>query len=92
MKKIVGCALAVTFALAGLGMAAEMEGKIQTIDKDSMELVLDDGTTLICDDSTNIMMGGKSAKLEDLKEGAKVKANYEEKDGKNVVATLEVNE
>ena len=92
MKKIVGCALAVTFALAGLAMAAEMEGKIQTIDKDSMELVLDDGTTLICDDSTNIMMGGKSAKLEDLKEGAKVKANYEEKDGKNVVTMLELSE
>jgi len=92
MKKIVACALALTFALAGIVMAAEMEGSIQSIDTSSNQLVLDNGTTLVCDDSTNIMMDGKSAKLEDLKEGAKVKANYEEKDGKNVVTMLELSE
>ena len=92
MKKIVAFALAVTFALVGVAMAADMEGKIQSIDTSSKELVLDNGTTLVCDDSTNIMMDGKSAKLEDLKEGTKVKANYEEKDGKNVVTMLELSE
>jgi Cu/Ag efflux protein CusF len=35
---------------------------------------------------------GKEGKLEDLKEGTKVKASFEEKDGKNVAQKLEVNE
>jgi Cu/Ag efflux protein CusF len=92
MKKIAALALAVTFAFVGIAMAAEMEGKIQSIDTASKELVLDNGAKLVCDDSTNIMMEGKSAKLEDLKEGSKVKASYEEKDGKNVAAMVEVTE
>ena len=92
MKKIVVLALAVTFALVGIATAAEMQGKIQSIDTSSKEVVLDNGATLVCDDSTSITMDGKSAKLEDLKEGARVKANYEEKDGKNMVAMLEVSE
>ena len=92
MKKIAALVLVATFVFVGMAMAAEMEGKIQSIDTASKEIVLDDGTKLVCDDSTNIMMEGKGAKLEDLKEGTKVKANYEEKDGKNVAAMLEVSE
>jgi Cu/Ag efflux protein CusF len=38
------------------------------------------------------MVEGKEGKLDDLKEGAKVKASYEEKDGKNMAATLDVSE
>ena len=92
MKKITAMVLAATLTFVGMAMAAEMEGKIQSIDTASKEIVLDDGTKLVCEDSTNIMMEGKGAKLEDLKEGTKVKANYEEKDGKNVAAMLEVSE
>lgn len=91
MKKT-ALVLAVIFAFAGVAAAADMEGKIQSIDTASKEIVLEGGTTLVCDDSTNIMLEGKEAKLDDLKEGAKVKASYEEKDGKNVAATLEVAE
>jgi Cu/Ag efflux protein CusF len=91
MKKT-ALVLAVIFAFAGVAAAADMEGKIQSIDTASKQIVLDDGTKLVCDDSTNIMLEGKEAKLDDLKEGAKVKASYEEKDGKNVAATLEVAE
>jgi Cu/Ag efflux protein CusF len=92
MKKIAVLVLAATFAFAGLVMAAEMEGKIQSIDTSSKEIVLDNGTKLICDDNTNIRMEGKDGKLEDLKEGTKVKSSYEEKDGKNVAAMLEVSD
>ncbi len=92
MKKIAALVLAATFAVVGFAMAAEMEGKIQSIDTSSKEIVLDNGTKLVCDDSTNIMVEGKNGKLEDLKEGAKVKASYEEKDGRNVAAMLEVSE
>jgi signal transduction histidine kinase len=81
-----------TFAVAGLALAAEMEGKIQSIDPANKELVLDSGSKLVWDDSTTISVEGKEGKLEDLKEGRKVKASYEEKDGKNVAAKLEVSE
>jgi Cu/Ag efflux protein CusF len=84
--------LVAIFAVAGIAVAADMEGKIQSIDTASKEIVLDDGTKLVLDDSTNIMVEGKEGKLDDLKEGAKIKASYEEKDGKNVAAALEVGE
>ena len=84
--------LAAILVFAGAAAAADMEAKIQAIDTASKEVVLDDGTKLVLDDSTNIMIEGKEGKLEDLKEGAKVKASYEEKDGKNVAASLEVGE
>jgi Cu/Ag efflux protein CusF len=92
MKKIAAFVLAVTFGFVGVALAAEMEGKIQSVDTMSKQIVLEDGTTLVCDESTNIVVEGKEGKLEDLKEGAKVKASYEEKDGKNVAAALEVSE
>jgi|GEM_PF-1061414 Cu/Ag efflux protein CusF len=92
MKKIAALVLAATFVFVGIAVAAEMEGTIQSIDTARKEIVLSDGTTLVCDDSTNIMVEGKEGKLDDLKEGAKVKASYEEKDGKNMAATLEVSE
>ncbi len=88
--KTAALVLAAIFTLAGIASAAEMEGKIQSIDTASKEIVLDDGTKLVCDDSTNIMVEGKEGKLEDLKAGAKVKAGYEEKDGKNVAERIEV--
>jgi Cu/Ag efflux protein CusF len=92
MKKIAALVLAATFVFVGIVVAAEMEGTIQSIDTTGKEIMLSDGTTLVCDDSTNIMVEGKEGKLDDLKEGAKVKASYEEKDGKNMAATLDVSE
>ena len=92
MKKIAALVLAATFAAVGFAAAAEMEGKIQSIDTASKELVLDNGSKLVWDDSTTIAMEGQQGKLEDLKQGAKVKASYEEKDGKNVAAKLEVSQ
>lgn len=90
MKKLAVLILAGTFALAGVAAAEQMEGKIQSIDTGSKVLVLDNGTTLVLDESTTISVEGKAGKLEDLKEGAKVKARYENKDGKNVAAQIEV--
>ncbi|MBI2461502.1 MAG: DUF1344 domain-containing protein, partial [Candidatus Rokubacteria bacterium] len=50
----------------------------------------DNGSKLVVDDSTTISIEGKESKLEDLKQGAKVKASYEEKDGKKVVTSIDV--
>ena len=90
MKKIAALVLVATFAVAGIAMAAEMEGKIQSIDTANKELVLDNGSKLVWDDTTTISVEGREGKLEDLKEGAKVKASYEQKDGKNTASKLEV--
>ena len=92
MKKIAALVLAATFLFVGIAVAAEMEGTIRSVDPAGKQIMLSDGTTLVCDDSTNITVEGKEGKLDDLKEGSKVKASYEEKDGKNMAATLEVSE
>lgn len=92
MKRITVLVLAAVFMVAGVAAAAEMEGKIQSIDVATKQLSLDNGTTLVWEEVILITIEGKEGKLEDLKEGAKVKAGYEEKDGKNMVKTLEVSQ
>ena len=92
MKKIAALVLVATFALVSLAWAADMEGKIQSIDTANNAVVLDNGSTLVCDDGTTITMEGKASRLEDLKEGATVKVSYEEKDGKSVASRIEVSE
>jgi Cu/Ag efflux protein CusF len=92
MKRIAVVTLAALFAIAGIAVAAEMEGKIQSIDPANKELALDTGAKLVWDETTKITVEGKEGQLEDLKEGAKVKAGYEEKDGKNVATMLEVSQ
>ncbi len=92
MKRIWILALAISLGLVGLAVAGEMEGTIQSIDTASKEVVLDNGSKIVVDDGTTIMLEGKEAKLEDLKEGAKAKASFEEKDGKNVAEKIEVGE
>jgi len=92
MKRITVLVLAAVFMVAGVAAAAEMEGKIQSIDPTNKQLSLDNGATLVWEEAIQITIEGKEGKLEDLKEGAKVKAGYEEKDGKNMVKTLEVSQ
>ena len=92
MKTLGIVVLAGVLAFGGLAVAAEMEGKIQSVDPAAKEMVLDDGTKLTWSEDTKFSVKGQEAKLEDLKEGAKVKAGYEEKDGKNVLRTIDVTE
>lgn len=61
--------------------AGEIEGKIQKIDSADRVLILEDGTQLWIPQDQS---------LETLKEGAIVKAVYEEKDGKKVVTSFKV--
>jgi hypothetical protein len=47
-------------------------------------------TTLELTDDTRIMAEGRKGSLFDIQEGAKVKASYETRDGKNVARSIEV--
>lgn len=92
MKAFGVAVLVAVLGFGGLAVAAEMEGKIQTVDTAGKEMVLDNGTKLTWSDDTKISVKGQEGRLEDLKEGATVKASYEEKDGKNVLGTIDVSE
>jgi Cu/Ag efflux protein CusF len=65
----------------GAAWAADVEGKIQQIDPADRMIVLEDGTRLWL---------AEGLQMEGLKEGATVKASYEERDGKKVVTQFQV--
>jgi len=88
MKKLVVLTLALILGITGMAVAADIQGKVQSVDQSGKEMVLEDGTKIAWDETTTVAAGN----LEDLKEGAKVKASYEEKDGKNMATSLEVGE
>jgi Cu/Ag efflux protein CusF len=78
MAVMLGLALA-----AGAAWAGDIEGKVQSFDTNDRMVTLEDGTKLWVAEGVSI---------EGLKEGAKVKASYEERDGKNVATSVEVSE
>jgi Cu/Ag efflux protein CusF len=63
--------------------AEEVSGKIQKVDASERSIVLEDGTQLWL---------AESVSTDQLKEGATVKASYEEKDGKKVVTAIEISQ
>ena len=82
LKAFVG-AVALTVAVSGAAFAADVEGKIKTVDTSEKSFTLEDGTKVWI---------GDSVAIDKLKEGADVKASYEEKDGKNMATSVEVQE
>jgi Cu/Ag efflux protein CusF len=80
VRKLAMIAVLLTFVAAPL-WAEEVSGKIQKVDKNDRSIVLEDGTQLWL---------AESVSADTLKEGATVKASYEEKDGKKVVTQIEV--
>jgi len=82
MKKVV-LALSLVLALAGAAAAADVEGKIQSVDASERAIVLDNGTKLWL---------AEGVAMDNLKEGAQVKASYEERDGKNVATSVSVSQ
>ncbi|HAM54402.1 MAG: hypothetical protein A2W08_00165 [Candidatus Rokubacteria bacterium RBG_16_73_20] len=84
MKKVLGIvmALMLVFAVAG-AWADDIQGKIKSVDTGERSFVLEDGTQLWV---------AEGVAMDNLKEGASVKAAYEERDGKKVATGLEVSE
>jgi Cu/Ag efflux protein CusF len=67
------------------GQTREIEGKIKAVDATGSKLTLEDGTLLMIPPTVNVPKAS-------LKEGALVKASFEEKGGQKVVTHLEVKE
>ena len=65
------------------GGMKQIEGAIKSVDPSRRMVTLDDGTKLTIPPTVSVPKG-------DLKEGAMVKASFEEKGGQNVVTALEV--
>ena len=80
VKAFVG-AVALTVAVSGAALAADVEGKIKSIDTTEKSFVLEDGTKVWIGDSVS---------MDNIKEGSDVKASYEDKDGKNMATSIEV--
>jgi hypothetical protein len=84
MRKVLGVALALLLIFSAAGAwAGEIEGKIQRVDPADRVFVLEDGTQLWL---------AEGLSMDTLKEGASVKASYEERDGKKIVIRLEVSQ
>jgi hypothetical protein len=76
------------------GMSSNMgrtpvEGKIANLNTASQSLEIG-SLTLKVDPSTAVLVDCKPASMAELKEGAPVKAAYEERDGRNVATVIEV--
>jgi uncharacterized protein DUF1344 len=83
MRKVLGITLALLLSLGVTAWAGEISGKIQSIDPAERAIVLDDGSKLWV---------SEGVALDGLKEGANVKASYEERDGKMIATSLEVSD
>ncbi len=84
MTKVIGLALAVLLGLGvGIAAAEEISGKIRAVDMSERTFVLEDGTKLQL---------AEGLPTEGLKEGASVKASYQERDGQKVVTGMEISE
>jgi len=87
MKKV--CSLLVlsvvafVMVLAPIAWAAEVQGKIKSVDASGRMVTLDDGTQLTLPPTLTV-------EKQSLKPGASVKASYEEKDGQKVATSFMV--
>jgi 3-mercaptopyruvate sulfurtransferase SseA len=82
MRTMVAIILALILGLSvTAAWAGDVAGKIQAVDPGERVIVLQDGTKLWI---------AEGLPIESLKEGDSVKASFEERDGKNLVITIEV--
>lgn len=81
MMKIAVIAVALVLTLSMAAWAGEAAGKVQEVNQAERVITLEDGTQLWI---------AEGLPMDQIKEGAKVKASYEERDGKKVVSSIEV--
>jgi hypothetical protein len=87
MKKVcsvlVLSVVAFVMVLAPIAWAAEVQGKIKSVDASGRMVTLDDGTQLTLPPTLTV-------EKQSLKPGASVKASYEEQDGQKVATSFMV--
>ncbi len=84
MKTVIAIAMALLVGLVvTTADANEIQGKIKAVDATERTITLDNGTQVWV---------AEGISMDAVKEGASVKAAYEERDGKKIVTTLEVSE
>jgi len=77
----------------GMGM---LEGSVKNVDPGAGTVQVSSGPfgilgrTLEVNNDTQIQVEGRQGTLADLREGSKVKASYESRDGKNIATQIEV--
>ena len=81
MKKIVGVTLALLFVVAVGAWAGDIDGKITSVDTNARTIQLDYNTEISV---------AEGISMNTLKEGANIKASYEERAGKKVATKVEV--
>ena len=80
-KKLIGAVSALALmSAAGMALANEATGKIQSVDEEQMTLILDSGETFTFAEGLSI---------EGLEEGTEVRVAYEEQDGQLKATAIE---
>jgi hypothetical protein len=77
---LIALLLAVSLASAG---GNEVQGKVKSYDAATNMITLEDGTQISVPANVKVQ-------ADQLKPGAKIKASYDEKDGKKVASSVEV--
>lgn len=80
MRKALIVAVVLMLAVTGAASAAELQGKVKSVDTSEKSFVLEDGTKIWL---------GEGVAIDTVKEGAEVTVSYTDKDGKNVATTVE---
>jgi len=87
MKKVLSIlalsVVTIVMVLAPLAWAADVQGKIKSVDPSGRMVTLDDGTMLTIPPTLSV-------EKQSLQPGANVKASYEEKDGQKVATSFTV--
>ena len=81
MRRFAAFSLALLLVSTTAAWAGDVEGKIQSVDTSDRVIVLEDGTKLWV---------AEGLSMDTLKEGKKVKASFDSRDGKNVLTSIEV--
>jgi hypothetical protein len=82
MRRVIGLALALqALVVMGWARADEIEGRIKSVDKTQGVIALENGVKIWV---------AEGLSMDTLKEGALVRAAYEERDGEKVATSIEV--
>ena len=93
MKRIAVIALALFVASLGTALAADIEGTVTKAEGSSITVKGKDGKEVklrLSSSSTTIKKAGKTISRDDVKEGDKVKAVYDEKDDRKTASSVTI--